>query len=153
MILNSLNLQHEVIAMNLINTAIFEIMNPDELYDPRPNGYSHITVVPPNLRTIHIAGQGGENKNGELSEYFDQQVQQVFYNIQHALASVHAQITDIAVLRILIVNHSAEKHQALIQIMQKLWKKHAFPACTLIPVPRLALEGMQIEVEATAYTA
>ncbi|MCH7316003.1 Rid family hydrolase [Acinetobacter sp. ANC 3882] len=139
--------------MNRINTTLFEIINPAELYDPRPNGYSHIAVVPPNLRTIHIAGQGGENKNGELSEYFDQQVQQVFYNIQHALTSVHAQITDIAVLRILIVNHSAEKHQALIQIMQDLWKNHAFPACTLIPVSRLALQGMQIEVEATAYTA
>lgn len=141
------------LAMNQIDTPIFEIINPNELYDPRGNGYSHIAVIPPNMRTIHIAGQGGENKNSELSEYFDQQVQQVFYNIQHALASVHAQITDIAVLRILIVEHDAKKHQALIQIMQDLWKNHAFPTCTLIPVPRLALEGMQIEVEATAYTA
>ncbi|NIE98209.1 RidA family protein [Acinetobacter sp. Tr-809] len=139
--------------MNKINTPIFKIINPNELYNPRGNGYSHIAVVPPNMRTIHIAGQGGENKNGELSEYFEQQVQQVFYNIQHALASVHAQIVDIAVLRILIVEHDAEKHQALIQIIQDLWKNHAFPACTLIPVPRLALEGMLIEVEATAYTA
>ncbi|MEE9887827.1 RidA family protein, partial [Acinetobacter nosocomialis] len=37
-------------------------------------------------------------------------------------------------------------------IMQNLWKNHPFPACTLIPVPRLALERMLIEVEATAYT-
>ncbi len=38
------------------------------------------------------------------------------------------------------------------QIMKDLWKNHPFPACTLIPVPRLALEHMLIEVEATAYT-
>lgn len=31
-------------------------------------------------------------------------------------------------------------------------EKSSFPACTLIPVPRLALEHMLIEVEATAYT-
>lgn len=84
----------------------FKITNPSELYDPRSNGYSHIAVVHPNHRIIHIAGQGGENKNGVLSENFDQQVQQVFYNIQHALSSVQAQYTDIAILRILIVDHN-----------------------------------------------
>ncbi|EOR05188.1 RidA family protein [Acinetobacter genomosp. 15BJ] len=131
----------------------FKMINPSELYDPRSNGYSHVTIVPPNMHTIHIAGQGGENKNGELSKDFDQQVQQVFYNIQHALTSAQAQLSDIAVLRILIVDHNAEKHQALIQIMQCLWGKQAFPVCTLIPVPRLALDNMQIEIEATAYTA
>ncbi|MDA0695586.1 RidA family protein [Acinetobacter venetianus] len=131
----------------------FKITNPSELYNPRSNGYSHIAVVPPNQRIIHIAGQGGENKNGVLSENFDQQVQQVFYNIQHALSSVQAKHTDIAVLRILIVDHNFEKHQTLIQIMQSLWKHHAFPVCTLIPVSRLALDGMLIEIEATAYTA
>ncbi len=97
----------------------FKITNPSELYDPRSNGYSHIAVVPPNQRIIHIAGQH----------------------------------TDIAVLRILIVDHNCEKHQTLIQIMQSLWKHHAFPVCTLIPVSRLALDGMLIEIEATAYTA
>jgi enamine deaminase RidA (YjgF/YER057c/UK114 family) len=29
-------------------------------------------------------------------------------------------------------------------------RQAAFPACTLIPVPKLALPGMLIEVEATA---
>ena len=70
--------------MNKMNAQTFQIINPQELYNPRSNGYSHIAVVPPNMRVIHIAGQGGENKNGEISPFFDQQVQQVFYNIQHA---------------------------------------------------------------------
>lgn len=139
--------------MNQPHTDAFQLINPDELYDPRSNGYSHVAIVKPNMRMIHIAGQGGENKNGELSEYFDQQVQQVFYNIQQALASAQAQLSDIAVLRILVVNHDADKLQALVAIMQALWKNQAFPACTLIPVPALALENMQVEIEATAYTA
>lgn len=131
----------------------FKMINPSELYDPRSNGYSHVSIVPPNMRTIHIAGQGGENKKGELSKDFDQQVQQVFYNIQHALASAQAQLSDIAVLRILVVDHNAEKLQALAQTIQHLWPQQAYPVCTLIPVSGLALAGMQIEVEATAYTA
>ncbi|ENU22867.1 hypothetical protein F993_02777 [Acinetobacter proteolyticus] len=131
----------------------FKMLNPRELYDPRSNGYSHVSIIPPNMRIIHIAGQGGENKNGELSKDFDQQVQQVFYNIQHALTSAQAQLSDIAVLRMLVVDHNAEKLQILAKTIQQLWENHAFPVCTLIPVSHLALAGMQIEVEATAYTA
>lgn len=70
--------------------------------------------------------------------FFDQQVQQVFYNIQHALIAAQAQLSDIAVLRVLIVDHDSEKLQILAGIMQSLWKNHAFPVCTLIPVSRLA---------------
>ena len=139
--------------MNKMNAQAFQIINPQELYNPRSNGYSHIAVVPPNMRVIHIAGQGGENKNGEISPFFDQQVQQVFYNIQQALASAQAQLSDIAVLRILVVHHHPEKHQILIRHIQSLWKDHVFPVCTLIPVTDLALSDMQIEIEATAYTA
>lgn len=139
--------------MNQVNTPAFKTINPDQLYDPRSNGYSHVVIVEPNMRIIHIAGQGGENKNGELSDFFDQQVQQVFYNIQHALIAAQAQLSDIAVLRVLIVDHDSEKLQVLTGIMQNLWKDHAFPVCTLIPVSRLALAGMLVEIEATAYTA
>jgi len=131
----------------------FRMLNPRELYDPRSNGYSHVSIIPPNMRIIHIAGQGGENKNGELSKDFDQQVQQVFYNIQHALTSAQAQLSDIAVLRMLVVDHNAEKLQILAKTIQHLWPQQAYPVCTLIPVSHLALAGMQIEVEATAYTA
>lgn len=51
----------------------------------------------------------------------------------------------------LIVEY-AEKHTVLIEIMQQLWRNHAFPACSLIPVSGLALNRMLFEVEATAYT-
>ncbi|MDU2407483.1 MAG: Rid family hydrolase [Acinetobacter junii] len=134
------------------DSLAFKLINPNGLYDPSLNGYSHIAVVQPNMKIIHISGQGGENNKGELSQNFDQQVQQVFYNIQTALNSVQAQLKDIAVLRVLIVNHNAEKLHLLTQTIQHFWRNDSFPAYTLIPVPCLALEGMQIEIEATAYT-
>lgn len=135
-----------------MNKETFRIINPSTLYNPTPNAYSHIAVVQNFKNIIHIAGQGGEDSKGELSPNFEEQATQVFNTIQNALTAAEAKISDIAVLRVLIVDHSDEKHQILIKIMQNLWKNHPFPACTLIPVPRLALERMLIEVEATAYT-
>ncbi|WP_151748486.1 RidA family protein [Acinetobacter lactucae] len=130
----------------------FKIINPSTLYDPTSNAYSHVAVVKNFKNIIHVAGQGGENSKGELSPSFEEQANQVFDNIQHALKAANAELSNIAVLRVLVVDHSVEKHQILIKIMKDLWKNHPFPACTLIPVPRLALEHMLIEIEATAYT-
>lgn len=54
------------------------------------------------------------------------------------LTTVWAQRSNIAVLRVLIIEHDAKKLQLLARIMRSLWKNHAFPVCTLIRVSRLA---------------
>lgn len=136
---------------SLSSIQAFRLINPNTLYNPRAFAYSHIAEVKHFLRVLHISGQGGENQQGQLSSDFPAQTHQAFLNLQLALAHVDASLLDIAVLRILVVDHSTKKHQFLIQEMQTLWKNHAFPACTLIPVPCLALPAMQIEIEATAY--
>lgn len=128
-----------------------QFINPETLYNPEPNGYSHVAVVHPMHKAVHISGQGGENAQGQLSSFFEQQLRQAFRNLQLALEAVEAQLHDIAMLRVLITDYNPEKHQRLIQCMQRLWENQALPACTLIPVPCLALAGMQIEIEATAY--
>ena len=137
--------------MSTLPTHI-RITNPNTLYNPQPFGYSHIVEVQHFQRIINIAGQGGENLNGELSPDFAQQVKQAFHNLQIALDSAHAKLQDIAMLRVLIVQHDNHKHQILIEIMQQLWPEQKFPACTLIPVSQLAISNMLFEVEATAYS-
>ena len=129
----------------------FVLLNPKTLYNPQAFAYSHIAAVTQFPRIFHISGQGGENQRGLLSTDFAVQVRQAFQNIELALSHVQATLQDTAVLRILVVDHNPQKHQFLIQEMQKLWKDQPFPACTLIPVPCLALVGMLIEIEATAY--
>ena len=129
----------------------FVIHNPKTLYNPQPFGYSHIAEVTHVQRILHISGQGGENSEGILSPHFTLQLEQAFHNIKLALAHVQATLQDIAVLRVLVVGHDAQKHQILIQHMQKYWNDVPFPACTLIPVPCLAIHDMLIEIEATAY--
>ncbi len=52
------------------------LINPPGLYDPAPNGYSHVALLPPGARLAFIAGQGGETADGQLSEDFRQQVRQ-----------------------------------------------------------------------------
>lgn len=69
------------------------------------------------------------------------------------LTAVWAQRSNIAVLRVLIIEHDAKKLQLLTGIMPNLWKDHAFSVYTLIPVSRLVWAGMSIEIKATAYTA
>lgn len=134
---------HEASALH----PCIQLFSPDTLYNPEPYAYSHIAIVRNFRRIVHISGQGGENRQGLLCNDFAQQLQQAFANLQLALQAADA------ALRILIAGHSPEKHQMLIQRMQDLWKNSAFPACTLIPVPCLALAGMQIEIEAAAYCA
>lgn len=136
---------------SLSHLQAFTLINPNTLYNPRAFAYSHIAEVKYFLRILHISGQGGENQQGQLSQDFAEQTHQAFLNLQHALEHADATVLDIAMLRILVVDHTPLKHQFLIQEMQLLWKNHAFPACTLIPVPCLALPSMLIEIEATAY--
>ena len=131
--------------------APFELSNPKKLYNPRTFAYSHMAEVRHFSRILHISGQGGENQQGHLSQDFAEQLCQAMTNLEHALAHADASFLDIAVLRVLVVDHSPKKHQFLIQEIQKRWKQHNFPACTLIPVPCLAIPGMLIEIEATSY--
>ena len=93
--------------MNLLTTPDFshgllDLFDPPGLHDPSANGYSHVAVVRLPARVIHIAGQGGEDDQGSLSPSFEEQVSQALDNLQTALRSAHADLTDVARLRILV---------------------------------------------------
>jgi enamine deaminase RidA (YjgF/YER057c/UK114 family) len=125
-------------------------INPPGLYDPRPNGYSHVVVAQAPASIIYIAGQGGENADGVLSEDFETQVKQALSNLQTALNAAGAGVVNVAKLTVLIVDHSEQKLQIFGSALAAMWEDNPAPACTLIPVPRLALDGMLFEIEATA---
>jgi enamine deaminase RidA (YjgF/YER057c/UK114 family) len=127
-----------------------KFINPEGLYDPRPNGYSHVVVADAPARIIYIAGQGGENADGDLSEDFGAQVDQALRNLHTALAAAGAAHTEVAKVTALIVDHSEARLAVFSKALRTMWGDHPAPACTLIPVPRLALDGMLFEIEATA---
>ena len=132
------------------NPASFTHINPEGLYDPRPNGYSHVVVAPLSGRTVYASGQGGENLAGELSPNFAAQLGQALANMRIALEACGATVHDVVRLTLLVVDHSEARLALWTEAARRVWGDAPTPGCTLIPVPRLALDGMLIEVEATA---
>lgn len=131
--------------------AAFGLSNPAGLYDPVPNGYSHLATLAAGARLVLPAGQGGEDTEGKLPGDFRLQVRQAFANLLTALAAAGAGPRDIARLTVLVVDHTEEKLQVFGEEQDRaLGADTMKPACTLIPVPRLALDGMLFEIEAVA---
>lgn len=134
-----------------------QYLQPAYLYDSRPNGYTHVITIEEPLRWLFVSGQGGENAQADLPDSFEQQAAQALANIQIALAAGGANMSHVLKLTVLIVDHSLERFEHWQHCVRQHWgngepgdEKPRFPACTLIPVPKLALPGMLIEVEATA---
>lgn len=130
--------------------AVHRFVNPSALYDPAPNGYSHVAIAEGALRQVFVAGQGGEGPDGRLPADFGAQVDQALWNLQAALAAAGAGPEHVLKLTLLIVDHSEARLAVVSAAVRALWGAQPAPACTLIPVPRLALDGMLFEIDATA---
>jgi enamine deaminase RidA (YjgF/YER057c/UK114 family) len=125
--------------------------NPDGLFNPAPYAFSHVAVVPAGSQLVFVAGQGGEeNKDGRLSRDFRTQVQHALKNIQIALQTQQLPMGSVVKVTTLVVNHDAEKLSIIIAEFEKMWPNKNFPVNTLIPVPKLALDNMLVEIDAVA---
>ena len=128
----------------------FQLSNPEGLYDPSQNGYSHVAELQPQARLLYIAGQGGEDPQGKLSVEFGAQARQALANLGTALRSRGAGFADVFKLTLLIVGHDEARLRLWVEALDQVWGGAMKPVCTLIPVPCLALSGMQIEIDAVA---
>lgn len=125
------------------------LVNPAGLYDPAPNGYSHAVVATGGSRIAWIAGQGGEDKNGTLSPRFSDQVEQAYANLRSALDAVGATPGQVTKITTYVVDYDESKLGVMTDAVKRAFGD-ALPAQTLVPVPRLALDGMIFEVDAVA---
>ncbi|HAN53203.1 MAG TPA: hypothetical protein DCQ75_09520, partial [Pseudomonas sp.] len=82
------------------------LINPPGLYDPAPNGYSHVALLPPGARLAFIAGQGGAIADGEVSEDFSQKVRQALRNMCTPVEAGGGTPQQIARLGLLLVDQS-----------------------------------------------
>lgn len=133
---------------NLPNLLV--LSNPAGLYDPAPNGYSHLAIIDSKAKLIVVSGQGGETEDGTLDPDFRTQVRQALRNLSTAVVAAGGALELIAKLTVLIVDHTQERLAVFGEELGRLLGDNLKPACTLIPVPRLALDGMLFEVEALA---
>lgn len=127
--------------------AVPTLVNPDGLFDPAPFGYSQAAIAPAGCRLAFVSGQGGANASGALAPDFAAQVERAFANLLAALAGIGARTEQVVKLTILVVDHDPSKLGVLLQHLAQTFGE-ARPAQTLIPVPRLVLDGMLFEVEA-----
>lgn len=123
------------------------IVNPPNLGDPTPNGYSTAVIVPANARVAYISGQGGFDSTGALSPDFATQVAQAYANLGAALEGIGARPDQVAKLTVYVVDHDMSKLGVLTQNVIAMFGDR-LPAQTLVPVPMLAVEPMLFEVEA-----
>ncbi|MER8442781.1 RidA family protein [Mesorhizobium sp. M1066] len=124
------------------------IINPQTLYDPSPNGYSTAVIAPRGARIAYISGQGGQDSTGALSPDFAVQVKQAYANLHAALEGIGARPDQVAKLTVFVVDHDMSKLEVLTRNVKDMFGE-ALPAQTLVPVPKLAIDPMLFEVEAT----
>ena len=125
------------------------IVNPPGLYDPAPNGYSHVVVSRSTSRVAYVAGQGGEDANGVLAEGFEDQVRQAYANLLTALSAIDTEPEQVAKITTYVVDYDQSMLSVMTDVVTEVFGE-ALPAQTLVPVPRLALDGMLFEVDAVA---
>ncbi|MCV9962892.1 RidA family protein [Pararhizobium sp. BT-229] len=129
------------------NDLKLTIVNPKNLYDPTPNGYSTAVIVPREARLAYISGQGGQDSTGALSPDFAVQVKQAYANLRTALDALGARPDQVAKLTVFVVDHDMSKLEVLTRNVKEMFGD-ALPAQTLLPVPKLAIDPMLFEVEA-----
>ena len=123
------------------------IVNPPNLGDPSPNGYSTAVILPANARVAYISGQGGHDSTGNLSPDFATQVKQAYANLGAALDGIGARPDQVAKLTVYVVDHDMSKLGVLTSSVIEMFGA-SLPAQTLVPVPKLAIDPMLFEVEA-----
>ena len=129
------------------NDRKLTIVNPQNLYDPSPNGYSTAVITPREGRVAYISGQGGQDSAGALSPDFAVQVKQAYANLRTALDGIGAKPDQVAKLTVFVVDHDMSKLEVLTENVKAMFGA-TLPAQTLVPVPKLAIDPMLFEVEA-----
>lgn len=125
-------------------------INPVELGDPSQYGFTNVVIVPQDRTLIYVAGQGGRDSQGNLGDFVTQ-LKQAFINLRIALAAAGATPEQVIKITVLSVDHDADKQKLISAERNAMWSNDLIkPVSTLIPVPRLAGDGMLFEIDAIA---
>jgi enamine deaminase RidA (YjgF/YER057c/UK114 family) len=127
-----------------------KFVNPPTLATPQ-GAYTQVVSVEGAGKLIFVAGQVASDAHGHLVGKGDlgAQVRQAHANLAAALAAVGATPADIVKINTYVVNYKPE-HLAVIREARLGFFSSEPPASTLVGVAALALEGLLVEVEATA---
>jgi enamine deaminase RidA (YjgF/YER057c/UK114 family) len=122
-------------------------INPERLV--RSPAYTQVVEVVSPGRAIYISGQLGTDRDGKLAGGdFRAQAEQVYRNLQAALASVGASFADVVKLNSYLAQIA---HLPMLrEVRARYLDPAALPASTTIAVAGFAREGALLEIEAVA---
>jgi len=133
-----------------MDTQSHRFINPGTI--ARPTGYSHAVEARGN-RTIYISGQVALDRQGNVVGPGDMsaQAEQVFKNLQAALAAAGASFDDVVKLGFFVVDIS--QMQAVREVRNRFLNPERLPASTAVEVKGLVRKELLVEVEAVAVLA
>jgi hypothetical protein len=71
------------------------IVNPQNIHDPTPSGYSTAGIIPAGARVAYLSGHGAK---GALSSDFAGQVEQAYANLRTAIDPMPVEVEAMAML-------------------------------------------------------
>jgi enamine deaminase RidA (YjgF/YER057c/UK114 family) len=123
--------------------------NPVSMH--KPPGYTHVVVAAGPGQTIYLSGQVGITPDGKLAGAdFHSQTIQLFENMKSALAEAGARFENVIKFNVYVTD-VASQLAPWREIRDQYVNVSTPPASTLVQVPRLALDGLLVEVEAIAF--
>jgi len=121
--------------------------NPPTL--SKPTGYTHIVEVTGPAKMVYISGQIALDKDGKVVGEGDMnaQAEQVFKNLEAALAAAGAKFTDVVKMNTFITDMD---RAAAVREVRARYFGETTPASTLVQVVKLARPEFLLEIEVIA---
>lgn len=126
-----------------------QFIQPETL--AKPGVYTPVVTVHGG-KTIYISGQVAQDATGKLVGAGDllAQTEQVYRNLQLALAAAGASFADVVKINVYVVDYKNEYRDVLQSVRSRYVMPERPPASTLIGVQALARAGLLVEIEAVA---
>ena len=117
-----------------------------------PTGYTHVVEVAGAARTVYIAGQVAFDNNGQVVGKGDRkaQTEQVYKNLETALAAAGASFKDVVKMNTYVTDMSQAQ---VTRDVRARYFGETLPASTLVQVVALARPELMIEIEVIAAIA
>ena len=138
------------VLLPVIAMAQVKRTNPPTL--STPTGYTHVVEVSGPVKTVYIAGQIALDKDGKVVGEGDMkaQAEQVFKNLEAALAAAGAKFTDVVKMNTYVTD--MDKAPAVREVRARYFG-NTTPASTLVQVVKLARPEFLLEIEVIAAVA
>jgi enamine deaminase RidA (YjgF/YER057c/UK114 family) len=126
-----------------------EHLNPEGLH--KNPAYSQAIVSTGNVKTVYVGGQNAVNVPGDLvgKRDIEAQAEQIFENLETALAAGGAKLDDVVKWNIYVVQ--GQPPQPAFEVFQRMWGNRPNPPLiTLVFVSGLAQPDYLMEIDAVA---